>query len=83
MSIHALSHHRLIKERKHLEAFYQTQDWSEFKRLDPLLMSLIKQASDDPHRNIQALLREIQIVVALYGKMTSLSRQQAFQSLLT
>jgi len=76
MSVHTLSLYALMQERRRLDRAYHQQDWDEFTRLDPILMACIKKASDDPHRNAAALLREIKQVVGLYRKMTSLSQRE-------
>ncbi len=76
MSVHTLSLHALVQERRKLDRAYHQQNWDEFQRLDPILMACIKTASEDPFRDAAALLKEIKRVVRLYRQMTALSQRE-------
>lgn len=56
----------LGRERKQLSGALATGDWSAVKQGDARLMAALSQATDDPGKDMSALLRELREVVGLY-----------------
>lgn len=56
----------LGRERKQLNTALATGDWSAVKRGDTRLMAALSRATDDPGKDMSALLKELREVVGLY-----------------
>ncbi|NIB43225.1 hypothetical protein HBA55_26695 [Pseudomaricurvus alkylphenolicus] len=69
MAVVPYSQLTLCRERKSLQDAYLKADWQRVKDLDSSLMQAVDQASEDPGKDMAALLQELQEVVGLYRDM--------------
>lgn len=59
----------LARLRKRIECAIEQRSWALVPDIDSALMSALSQASDCPERNLPALIREVDAVVAVYRRL--------------
>jgi len=55
--------------RRRIESAIEQRNWAVIPEIDSALMSALSQASDCPERNLPALIREVDAVVAVYRRL--------------
>ncbi len=71
MSVVSLTHMNLLRARKQMEKAFMEQDWDAVKDWDMLLTTQLTRAFDDPTRDNQLLVEELETILALYARMVS------------
>ena len=69
MSVVSISHLNLLRARKQMERAYKANDWEAVKDFDSLLTHQLTQAFDDPQRDNQMLVNELETILGLYAQM--------------
>ena len=67
----SLTHLNLVRARKALIQAHRKRDWHAVKTCDIALTSQLDQAFDDPNRNQESLLVELEAILALYADMVT------------
>ncbi len=80
MSVVSMSHLNLLRARKQMEKAFNDCDWDAVKEWDVLLTHQLNQAFDDPTRDNQLLVEELESILGLYAKMVSVLPDVATQS---
>lgn len=71
MNVVSVSHLNLLRARKQMEKAFRKQDWDAVKEWDVLLTHQLTQAFDDPQRDNQVLVEELESILGLYATMVS------------
>lgn len=69
MSVVALSYVNLVRTRRELERAYLNDDWDAIKDWDVLLAEHLNAAFDDPDRDNNNLVQELENILGLYSSM--------------
>lgn len=69
MSVISAAHLNLVRARREMQNAFKQQDWEAVKDWDQLLSVQLSHAFDDPQRDHNLLVSELQKVLALYGQM--------------
>ena len=69
MSVVPHSHFQLSRQRKQLQSALLQADWHDILEREKQLIAGLDEATDDPSRDLDTLLTEMQQVLALYKRM--------------
>lgn len=69
MSVIATTHMNLIRARRQMETAFMENDWERVKEWDQLLTAQLNSAFDDPHRDNDLLVKELEKILGLYADM--------------
>ena len=71
MAVVSVSHFNLIKSRKRLQGALSSRDWTELRGLDAELQRSLNAAFDDPERDPQALVNEVERILQTYVSLVN------------
>jgi len=69
MNIVPVSQLNLARARREMEKSYDCGDWQAVQNWDRLVAQELNQAFDDPDRDHQTLVSELEKILALYSQM--------------
>ena len=69
MAVIPSSQLELCRQRRHLTSALANGEWQAIAALDRRLVERVNEATDDPDRNLPALLKELRLVVEVYRDM--------------
>lgn len=69
MTVIATSHFNLALTRRRMQTAFIAQDWDNVKHWDRLLTQQLNDAFEDPARDNELLVRELEKVLGLYAEM--------------
>lgn len=71
MTVVSANHVSLIRCRKALEKAFDNKDWERVRQWDLRLGNCLNTAFDDPYRDTDSLVEELEKVLSLYAKIVS------------
>lgn len=69
MSVVALSYVNLVRTRKQMEQAFASSDWDSLEGWDMLLTQQLNAAFDDPKRDNNVLVAELETILSLYSRV--------------
>lgn len=69
MTVIATSHFNLALSRRRMQNAFVAQDWANVKHWDRLLTQQLNDAFEDPARDNELLVRELEKILGLYAEM--------------